>query len=289
MESAAESAQSQNHAENHAMFGRITPIPQNLLALENPPKQLFYKGDLSLLNHFKIAVVGTRAPNPYTKSLTAQLVAKCARHAVIVSGGALGVDIIAHQHAFPRTIMISPSSLDIIYPKENQKIIQNIAQDALIISEYERGYMPQRHSFLERNRLVIALSDIVILPQGDLRSGTSSSARYALALKKPIFTLPHRYNESTLTNELLAKNQAKAIYSIDDFIAENLPKCGDSNDSSDSSARDSADSMESNDEILAFCAKSPSFEEAIAKFGNKILEYEFEGLLVRENNTVRVK
>lgn len=263
------------------IFKTINPLPQSLFSLNNPPKQLFYKGDLSLLNRFKIAIVGTRAPNQYTKMLTAEIAASIAKYAVVVSGGALGVDIIAHKGAYPNTIMISPSSLDIIYPSENKKIIQDIAQNALIISEYEKCYMPQRHSFLERNRIVIALSDIVILPQGDLRSGTHSSANFAMSLKKPIFTLPHRYDESSLTNFLLAQGKAKAIYNIDDFIKNHIPNSH--------KIVDSAKSVETSDEILAFCAKKPSFEEAVARFGNKILEYEFEGLLVRENNIIKTK
>ena len=278
---------SQNLAQNPnpQILRASQNLAQNFSHLKNPPKSLFYKGNLDLLHSFKVAIVGTRAPNPYTKSLTTRLASAIAKYAVVVSGGALGVDIIAHQGAFPRTIMISPSSLDIIYPRENAKLIQKIAESALILSEYERGYMPHRHSFLERNRLVVALSDIVILPQGDLKSGTNSSANYALNLGKPIFTLPHRYNESTLTNALLAKGQAKAIYNIDDFVRENIPQ---NLQNCENFAQDSANIAQS-DEILAFCAKCPSFEEAFAKFGDKILEYEFEGLLVREGNAVRAK
>lgn len=261
------------------VFKTINPLPQSLFSLENPPKSLFYNGNLDLLNRFKIAIVGTRSPNQYTKMLTAELASKIAQYAVVISGGALGTDIIAHKGAYPNTIMVSPSSLDIIYPSENKNIIQDIAKNALIISEYEKHYMPHRHSFLERNRIVIALSDIVILPQGDLKSGTHSSANYAMRLKKPIFTLPHRYNESTLTNFLLQNNKAKAIYNIDDFISKYIPN----------STINPANFAESSDEILAFCAKSPSFEEAFAKFGNKILEYEFDGLLVRENNIIKTK
>ena len=273
--------------EQNPQNPQIPRLSQNLAQLfaklKKPPKQIFYKGNLDLLDSFKVAIVGTRAPNPYTKSLTARLSSAIARHCVVVSGGALGVDIIAHQGAFPRTIMISPSSLDIIYPRENAKLIQKIAESALILSEYERNYTPHRFSFLERNRLVVALSDIVILPQGDLRSGTSSSAAYALNLGKPIFTFPHRYDESALTNGLLAKGYAKAIYNIDDFVAENLPQNSDF-------TRDYGGANGAKfSEVLEFCAKSPTFDEAFAKFGDKIFECEFEGLLVREGNLVRVK
>ncbi len=302
----SKSTRESNESNCDSPFPRLDSLPQSLLALKKPPKNLFYKGDLSLLDSFKVAIVGTRAPNPYTKSLTAELAHAISKYAVVVSGGALGVDIIAHTHAFPRTIMIAPSSLEIIYPRENEKIIQKIADNALILSEYERGYIPHRHSFLERNRLVVGLSDIVILPQGDLKSGTSSSVKFATELKKPIFVLPHRYDESTLTNALLAKGQAKAIYNIKDFIEEYIAKnscrhCENHNATEAihhlSSLRDEPTARRGNpqtnnvesDEILAFCAKRPSFEEAFAKFGNKILEYEFSGQLVRENNTIRTK
>ncbi len=306
IESKRESTQDSYESKSDSPFPRLDSLPQSLLSLKNPPKNLFYKGDLSLLDSFKVAIVGTRAPNPYTKSLTAELSAAIAKYAVVVSGGALGVDIIAHTHAFPRTIMIAPSSLDIIYPRENAKMIEKIAHNALILSEYERDYMPHKYSFLERNRLVVGISDIVILPQGDLKSGTSSSARFAVALKKPIFTLPHRYNESTLTNALLASGEAKAIYNIDDFVEkyivpnaslQNARHCENRGAIHHlSSLRDEPTARRGNpknntqsDEILTFCAKRPSFEDAFAKFGNKILEYEFSGLLVRENNTIRLK
>ncbi len=259
-------------------------IPDSLLMLKSPPKKLFYQGNITLLNNTKIAIVGTRNPNPYTRTMTALLAQKLSKYATIVSGGAIGVDIIAHINSFPNTIMVSPSSLDIIYPKENTKIIQNIAQNALIISEYEKQYTPHKYSFLERNRIVIALSDIVILPQGDVKSGTSASARMALELQKPIFTLPHRYNESALTNKLLSQNKAKAIYDIDEFIKENITT-SETRFTLDSKKR--AESI--NDDILAFCANAPSFEDAFKKFGNRLLEYEFLGLLVRENSTIRTK
>ncbi len=277
----------QDSPKNIKSFPRLNPLPDSLLALKKPPKHLFYKGDLSLLDSFKVAIVGTRAPNPYTKTLTAKLANAIAKSAVVVSGGALGVDIIAHTHSLPRTIMIAPSSLDIIYPRENAQIIQKIYDSALVLSEYERNYIPQKYSFLQRNRIVIALSDIVILPQGDLKSGTSSSAKYALTLGKPIFTLPHRYDESTLTNALLARGKARAIYNISDFVNEYIAP--NANESLCKSVLDSGESSYESDEILAFCAKNPSFEDAFAKFGNVILEYEFSGRLVRENNIIRVK
>ena len=256
---------------------KLPKIPKALLELPNPPKQLFYKGNIDLLKNKKIAIVGTRSPNQYTKALMPLLVKHLSKYATIVSGGAIGVDKLAHIHSFPNTIMVSPSSLDIYYPLQNKKLIQDIENKALILSEYEKNYSPHRYSFLDRNRIVIALASMVILPQGDINSGTSYSANLALKLKKPIFTIPHRLGESPLTNALLESKKAEAIYSIDNFINKYFSKQIENNELKD----------EAKDEILEFCKNAPLFEDALLKFGDKILEYELMGLLIRESNYIK--
>lgn len=249
---------------------KLDQIPQKLLELKKPPEALFYTGDIGLLDsQINVAIIGTRKPNPYTKALTSTLakeLSKCGAN--IISGGALGVDIIAHQNSLPKTIMIAPSSLDYIYPSANAHIIKEIAQKSLIISEYEKNFLPKKYSFLQRNRLVIGLSDIVIIPQADLNSGSMQSAKMALDCNKPLYVLPHRLNESLGTNNLLQKNLAKAIYDIYDFIA---------------SLKLTAPQY---DAILDFCSKNNDFEEAYLKFGDRLLEYELDGKIKRENNKV---
>lgn len=254
-------------------FNRLSVLPPALLAISNPPKQLFYDGNLGLLDSpIKVAIVGSRAPNPYTKQVCATLSASIAKAGgVVVSGGALGVDIIAHTNALPNTIMFSPSSLDITYPKANQTIIERIRREALILSEYESPYTPHQHSFLERNRLVVGISDIVIIPQADMRSGSLQSARLCIESNKPLFVLPHRINESLGTQNLLLAGKAQCIYDIDAFVSDIF------------GVQDKSD-----DEVLAFCQNAPSFELAYEKFGDTILEYELEGKIVRENGIVRV-
>lgn len=112
-------------------FAILPTIPTELSYLGL--KQIFYCGNLELLNSRKITIVGTRNPNPYAQNFTQTLARKLTnKGAVIVSGGALGIDIIAHKYALPNTIMVSPASLDIIYPRTNAKIIQQIYRDALI-------------------------------------------------------------------------------------------------------------------------------------------------------------
>lgn len=247
-------------------------IPQALHSLKNPPKTLFAQGNLSLLDSpKKVAIVGTRKPNPYTKLLThnlSELIAKSG--GVVVSGGALGVDIIAHLGAMPRTIMFSPSSLDTPYPKTNASIIKQIYQNALALSEYENNPSPKPYHFLERNRLVIALSDVVVIPQADLGSGSMESAKIALSLNKPIYVFPHRLGESEGTNSLLQAKKAQAIYSLNAWIEEWFGTLF----------------CPQNDEILEFCKTPVAFEEAYQRFGEKIYEYEMEGKIKIENGRI---
>lgn len=262
----------------HALEGKH--LPTEFGNLSNPPQKLFYKGHLNLLkNTHKIAIVGTRKPNPYTRTFVATLANKISSSGgVVVSGGALGVDILAHTNAFPNTIMLSPSSLEILYPKSNAGMITRMMEHALVLSEYERNYMPHKYSFLDRNRLVIALAQAVIIPQADLYSGSMQSAKIALELGKSIYVLPHRIGESEGTNTLLKQNQARAIYNIDEFIRSFF----------DNPKQKSIDHTKQEiDEILKFCALAPSFEEALEKFGSIIYEYELEGKIIREAGIIR--
>lgn len=252
---------------SHFDYHPLPQIPESLSALKL--QQLFYVGRPELLqSSLKIAIVGSRNPNPYARAFVTQLASKLTPHATIISGGALGIDIIAHKAALPHTIMISPSSLDLIYPASNQHIIKEIAARALILSEYEKNTPPRPYSFLQRNRIVIGLSDIVIIPQADLGSGSMQSAKMALKLKKPLYVLPHRINESLGTKSLLSQNQARPIYDIEEFLKE----C--------------EITPNARDEILEFCAQTPDYEVALEKFGNRLLEYELDGKIRRENGKV---
>ncbi|PAF43036.1 DNA-processing protein DprA [Helicobacter sp. 11S03491-1] len=254
-------------------FFKLESIPKSFDILKNKPNQLYYTGDPTLLQStHKIGIVGTRRPSPYTKNFVFSLARKISQNnGVVVSGGALGVDIIAQNAALPRTIMVSPASLDIIYPPANVSIITQIAQKALILSEYEKNYAPKNYSFIERNRLVIALSDWVIIPEADLQSGSMQSAKIAKEYHKPIFVLPQRIIESKGTNYLLQNSLAQAIYDIDAFIQAIFGK-----------------QTKPQDEFLKYCKDMPTFEEAYLRYGDKVLEYEIEGKIVRENGLLKV-
>jgi len=228
--------------------------------LEKPPNELFYIGNTELIEKRKISIVGTRKPNQYTKDMIGILSKKLSNQdIVIVSGVAIGVDAIAHENAGDNTIAVVANGLDIKYPKCNSKLIERIENKSLIISSYKEKETAKRYHFLERNQLVVALGEILIIGEAELRSGSIASANIAKKLNKQIYVLPHRINQSQGTNQLLSNNEAKAIYDIDEFCESlGLQKL-------------------KKDELISYIKLNPSLPNAISKFGNKIYEYELQG------------
>lgn len=250
----------------------IKNIPKELLKLKNPPKELYFKGNLDLLYKPKIAIIGSRRATTYTKNCVLKL-ASMLKDAdiVVVSGGAIGVDIQAHIASFPNTIGIFANGLDEIYPKNNEKIIKQIYENALAISENKANYKAKPYDFLLRNRLIIALSDVVIIAQADLKSGSMQSARLCKEMKKRLFVLPQRIFESDGTNLLLAKNEAELITDFTAFVG-----------------MFSYAKEKEYDDFLEFCKKENSVDKIFAKFGNLLYEYELLGKIEINGTTVRL-
>lgn len=242
--------------------------------VKNLPSKLFYKGDLSLLKKRKIAIVGSRKMTIYTKNLILNLSSKLKNiDFCVVSGCALGCDAAAHKGAFPNTIAVFGNGLDQIYPKTNEALINQIYNSSLALSQYEPNTPAKGYQFLERNRIVVGLSEALIVAQADLRSGSLQSARLANEMGIPVFVFPHRISESRGTNELLAKNKANLIDDIDKFVSKFGGEI----------------SKNSDDELINFVKSNSNFDEIYAKFGDKIYEYEFEGKIEILGTKVLVK
>jgi DNA processing protein len=249
----------------------LTPLPQSLKALKKSPKQLFYRGDSTLLQKQKVSIVGTRHPNQYTKEMTIRLAQQfAALDMVVVSGAAMGVDALAHRGAFPNTIAVMANSLDISYPAINKKLIQSLHNEALTLSEYPASTRATKYSFVVRNRIVVALGEVLIITQADENSGTMRSAEIALEMGKKIYVLSHRVGESLGTQKLLAQGAAEVITDIDAFV-EKFGK------------------VEAKEEDrLSFFKDTPTLKESIAHFGDELYELELEGKIIIQNLRVRL-
>jgi len=256
----------------------INQISFNIPELENMkkyPSELFYIGNTNLLKKKKISIIGTRRPSTYTKEFTHKLASKLSSFDIcIVSGAAMGVDAISHIAAgYDNTIAVVANGLDIRYPSVNKNLISGIEQKGLMLSAYKTGEKARNYTFVLRNEIVVALGDILIVTQADIKSGSLTSVNYALKMGKKVYTLSHRINESLGTQGLVKKGLVEVIYDIDEFIQTITNKLP---------------SLKQNDEILHFCDTNPSYEEAISKFGDIILEYELEGKIRIENAKVSI-
>lgn len=244
-------------------------------AMHKYPKELFYKGDLSLLDRPKVSIVGSRNTSLYTQEFTYSLAQALAKRGVcVVSGAAIGVDAIAHSGAgVENTIAVVANGIDIRYPALNKGLIEAIENKGLVISQFNDGFRAARWSFVARNELVVALGDILIVTEAQLDSGSMRSVEYALKMGKEIFVLAHRINESQGTNRLLLEGKAKAIYDIESFVSRFGQSVGEQIEK---------------DAFFYFCQGMPTFDEGIEKFGNRIYEAELEGIITIQNGIVRL-
>jgi DNA processing protein len=245
--------------------------------LKEQPLDLYYRGNLELLKRPKISIVGTRRPNSYTKEFTYKLSSKLSEiNYCTVSGAAMGVDIIAFSGAKPdNCISVMANGLDIKYPAVNKDFITQIENQGLVLSEYKDGQKARNYTFVKRNRLVVALGEVLVVTQADLDSGSLRSVEYAQELDKEIYVLPHRLNESLGTQNLIKNNQAKVIYDIDEFLSSlkyyNLQDIADIDD-----------------EFLEYCRVNTNYEEVCSKYAQEVFEYELNGKIEIVNGVIKV-
>ena len=195
--------------------------PQKLLNISGSPDIFFAIGNLSLLNTFSFAVVGSRNATLDAKVLTEKLVKDLVNQNItIISGMARGIDTTAHKaciRAGGNTIAILGCGFLMV---EHQKIFKEILDNnGLIISEYFPDVPAFKFNFPHRNRIIAGMSDGVIITQAHENSGTLITAKHAMDLQKPIFTFPWNIdNENYRGNNLLLTQGAKCILSYKDIL-----------------------------------------------------------------------
>ncbi|KGP73978.1 DNA-processing protein DprA [Pontibacillus yanchengensis] len=174
---------------NHPMF------PSYLNQIPDPPMVLFFNGDLSLLSQSpSLSVVGTRTPSskayPKMKSVLTPLIE---RGCVIVSGMARGIDTFAHKLTIDsggRTIAVLAFGFNHCYPLENQRLMEELRRDHLLVSEYPPHIKPQKWHFPERNRLISGLSKGTLVIEAKERSGSLITVDQALEQGKEVYAVP---------------------------------------------------------------------------------------------------
>lgn len=217
-------------------------FPPSLAGLPDIPPVLLVWGTLQERDRFAVAVVGTRQPSAYGRMIAERFTRDlCEAGLTIVSGGALGVDTIAHRTALETggcTLAILGSGLGNPYPAENRALFRSIAQSGgAVVSQYAWDATPDQWRFPIRNRLIAAWGLGVLVVEAPAQSGALITARLAAEYGREVFAVPGSIdNPKSAGCHALIKDGAMLVESVDDILsvlkihseprprAENLPQ-----------------------------------------------------------------
>lgn len=167
--------------------------PKRLLDLADAPETIWVRGALPAGP--AVAIVGTRRASPEAIAFTERIARELSdAGAVVVSGGALGIDTAAHVGALTgtgKTVVVQAASLRAPYPPRNAALFARVLErSGGWLSETQPDHPTERWRFLARNRLIAALAEVVLVVQAPARSGALSTARFAQALGRPVLAVP---------------------------------------------------------------------------------------------------
>lgn len=203
--------------------------PPLLRQITDPPLVLYVRGDIQTLSGHCLAVVGSRRPSTYGLQVARRLAHDLAeRNLVIASGLARGIDSAAHHGAIEakgKTVAVQGRGMDGIYPAENKKLADKIAESGAVISEFPLGTGPTPENFPIRNRIISGLSLGVMVVEASEYSGSLITARLATEQNREVFAVPGNITtaQSFGPNHLI-KQGAKLVDQWMDIVEEFPPE-----------------------------------------------------------------
>jgi len=202
--------------------------PKRLKEIYDPPPLLYVRGDAVLLSEPGIAIVGTPHPTPYGIGMSERLACDLANRGLgIISGMARGVDTAAHRGALKasgKTVAVWGTGIDVVYPRENKKLAQNILDEGgAIVSEFPIATFAAPQNFPIRNRVISGLSIGVLVVEAAEYSGTRVTSRCAIEQGREVFAVPGNVtNKNSWGPNTLIKQGAKLTATWED-VWEELP------------------------------------------------------------------
>ncbi len=203
-------------------ISRLHPdFPEELVNIPNPPFGIYVKGRLPDPERHSVAIVGARMCSDYGRYMARQFGRDLALAGVqIISGMARGVDGISQNAALSaggRSFAVLGCGVDICYPEENRKIYDALIRDGGVISEFPPGTKPVANFFPMRNRIISALSDVLLVIEARQKSGTSITVDTALEQGKEVLAVPGRVTDrlSDGCNNLISQGAGIAIRAED--------------------------------------------------------------------------
>ena len=197
--------------------------PRMLKDISSPPSVIYVKGEMPDQNNFYVAVVGTRQSTNLGKKTAFNFSYELAkRNTVIVSGGALGIDMQAHIGALQAggtTVCVLGCGINYNYLSSNLSLRNRIAKNGALISEYPPDYPPAKYTFPQRNRIISGMSHCTLVVEAGKNSGALITAKDAAKQNKTIFAVPGSVdNFSSQGSNILLKEGAKTALNYCDIL-----------------------------------------------------------------------
>ena len=199
--------------------------PPLLKEIKDPPQELYYAGDLSLLATRCVSVVGSRKFTPYGRRVAAKVAGQLAACGItVVSGMAIGIDGISHRSALEaggKTIAVLGNGLDVMYPAANRELKSDILRCGLLLSEYPPGMRGTRYTFPRRNRIISGLSEATVVVEAGLNSGSLITATLAEEQGRRVYGVPGNIDAVTSIGvNMLIRDGAMPLVTVDDLRAD---------------------------------------------------------------------
>ena len=200
--------------------------PSRLRSCEDAPTAIFFKGNADLNRLHVVSIVGTRHATDYGRHFCAQLLhdlAALCPDLLVVSGLAYGIDICAHREAMANgltTVAVLGHGLDRIYPTSHRRTAIDMLGNGGLLTEFFSGSQPDRHNFVQRNRIVAGMSDATIVVESAAKGGSLITAELANDYNRDCFATPGRLGDtySEGCNRLIHDNKAALLLHADDLV-----------------------------------------------------------------------
>ena len=260
--------------------------PDGLLNVKNHPIVISVRGNISTLSKKAVSIVGTRHSTVAGMDFIANLANVFANHGfAIVSGMAMGTDTAAHMGALrakgdTQTIAVLAGGVDYIWPLENESLYYEIMERGALISEMPVGMMPNAQNFVQRNRWVAALADLLIVGEADEKSGSMTTARFALDYEKRVFAVPgHPVDaRSAGPNSLIKAGLATMCTSVGDFFDDDKDSENKKNKNTDNEILDKLGMVPVSESVLANLVK-----KNVSEIKSELVVLELQGLIRKQD------
>ena len=260
--------------------------PRGLLNVKNHPVVISARGNINTLSKKCVSMVGTRHSTASGMNFISELAYSFAGHDIaVVSGMAIGTDTSAHIGALKangntQTVAVLAGGVDYIWPLENESLYYEILERGVVISEMPVGTTPVASNFIQRNHWVAALSDLLIISEADMNSGSMTTARFANDYGKRVFAVPGHPSDprSMGPNYLIKEGMATLCMSINDFFDDDKTKNNEKNHVYKNDILDKLGMIPVSESVLANLVK-----KSVSEIKADLVVLELQGLIRKQD------